>query len=43
MYHAIIFTGIDLGSTIYFRSIGAYRIRTELEQQGYSVIKNNLY
>jgi len=37
MYHAIIFTGIDLGSTTYFRSIGAYRIRTELEQQGYSV------
>ena len=37
MYHAVIFTGIDLGETTYFRSIGAYRIRTELEQQGYSV------
>ena len=37
MYHAIIFTGIDLGPSNYFRSIGAYRIRTELEESGYNV------
>lgn len=37
MYHAVIFTGIDLGSYNYFRSIGAYRIRTELEGHGYKV------
>lgn len=37
MYHAVIFTGIDLGETNYFRALGAYRIRTELEQQGYNV------
>jgi radical SAM superfamily enzyme YgiQ (UPF0313 family) len=37
MYHAIIFTGIDMGTTSYFRALGAYRIRTELEAQGYNV------
>ena len=37
MYHAIIFTGLDVGSRNYFRPLGAYRIRTELEAQGYSV------
>jgi radical SAM superfamily enzyme YgiQ (UPF0313 family) len=37
MYHAIIFTGIDMGEINYFRALGAYRIRTELEQQGYNV------
>lgn len=37
MYHAVIFTGIDLGPNNYFRSIGAYRIRSQLESEGYSV------
>ena len=37
MYHAIIFTGLDVGPRNYFRPLGAYRIRTELEAQGYSV------
>ena len=37
MYHAIIFTGLDVGARNYFRPLGAYRIRTELEAQGYSV------
>lgn len=37
MYHAVIFTGIDLGPSNYFRAIGAYRIRTQLESAGYSV------
>jgi len=37
MYHAIIFTGIDLSETLYFRAIGAYRIRTQLEAYGYNV------
>lgn len=37
MYHAVIFTGIEMGEIYYFRALGAYRIRTELEQQGYNV------
>jgi radical SAM superfamily enzyme YgiQ (UPF0313 family) len=37
MYHAIIFTGLDVGSRNYFRPLGAYRIRTELESKGYKV------
>lgn len=37
MYHAVIFTGIDLSDTTYFRALGAYRIRTELEDKGYNV------
>lgn len=37
MYHAIIFTGIDYGPANFFRAIGAYRIRTELEAKGYRV------
>ena len=37
MYHAVIFTGLDVGSRNYFRPLGAYRIRTELEAKGYSV------
>ena len=37
MYHAVIFTGIDLGASSYFRAIGAYRIRTQLESAGYNV------
>jgi hypothetical protein len=37
MYHAIIFTGIDRHPNFYYKSLGAYRIRTELEYNGYSV------
>ena len=37
MYHAVIFTGLDYGNRSFYRPIGAYRIRTELESQGYSV------
>lgn len=37
MYHALIFTGITKGPTTYYRSLGAYRIRTELEFFGYNV------
>ena len=37
MYHAVIFTGIDMSESTYFRALGAYRIRTELESQGYNV------
>ena len=37
MYHAVIFTGIDLSESTYFRALGAYRIRTELEMNGYRV------
>jgi radical SAM superfamily enzyme YgiQ (UPF0313 family) len=37
MYHALIFTGISKGPTTYYRAIGAYRIRTELESVGYNV------
>lgn len=37
MYHAVIFTGIDLSESTYFRALGAYRIRTELESHGYAV------
>ena len=37
MYHAVIFTGIDLSESTYFRALGAYRIRTELESHGYNV------
>lgn len=36
-YNVIIFTGIKTGDLLFFRSIGAYRIRTELESHGYSV------
>ena len=37
MYHAVIFTGLDISDGSYFRPLGAYRIRTELESHGYSV------
>ena len=37
MYHAVIFTGIDLGPNVHYRALGAYRIRTELESKGYRV------
>ena len=37
MYHAVIFTGLDVGSRNYFRPLGAYRIRTELEAKGLAV------
>ena len=37
MYHAIIFTGLHQIYTTYYRPIGAYRIRTELESLGYNV------
>ncbi len=37
MYHAVIFTGLDYGDRSLYRPLGAYRIRTELEAQGYSV------
>ena len=37
MYHAIIFTGLNYGELSYYRPIGAYRIRTELESLGYNV------
>jgi hypothetical protein len=37
MYNVLIFTGISKASTTYYRSIGAYRIRTELESVGYNV------
>ena len=37
MYHALIFTGISRGPIVYYRPLGAYRIRTELESHGYSV------
>jgi hypothetical protein len=37
MYHALIFTGISKGPSTYYRAIGAYRIRSELESFGYNV------
>ena len=37
MYHAVIFTGIDLSPNAFFRALGAYRIRTHLEEAGYNV------
>jgi radical SAM superfamily enzyme YgiQ (UPF0313 family) len=37
MYHVIIFTGTDYDDITYYRPIGAYRIRTELENRGYKV------
>jgi radical SAM superfamily enzyme YgiQ (UPF0313 family) len=37
MYHAIIFTGLNYGKTSFYRPLGAYRIRTELENLGYNV------
>jgi radical SAM superfamily enzyme YgiQ (UPF0313 family) len=37
MYHAVIFTGIEIGPSVYYRALGAYRIRTELESKGYNV------
>ena len=37
MYHVIIFTGIHQSPSSIYKPIGAYRIRTELESQGYNV------
>lgn len=37
MYHALIFTGISKSADTYYRAIGAYRIRTELESFGYNI------
>ena len=37
MYHVIIFTGILQSPSSIFKPLGAYRIRTELESQGYNV------
>lgn len=37
MYHAIVFTGIDKHPSFYYRSLGAYRIRTEMENAGFRV------
>lgn len=37
MYHVVIFTGIHQSASSIYRPLGAYRIRTELESQGYNV------
>lgn len=37
MYHAIIFTGLHQVDRSYYRPLGAYRIRSELESLGYNV------